>query len=70
MKICIAVNDNTADQYLDISRMIDRMKAHHYDGPLAIEFMWPYMDEGKDHMEELGKAIQVLKYQMELKGVL
>lgn len=70
MKICEAVDGNRADKYLDLGRMIDRMKAHAYDGALAIEFMWPYMDADKDHMEELGKAIQVLKYQMELKGVL
>ena len=70
MKICMAVDGNRADKYLDLGRMIDRMIAHNYDGALAIEFMWPYMDMEKDHMEELGKAIQVLKYQMELKGVL
>lgn len=62
IKICEAVNNNTEDKYLDVGRMVDMLKAVGYDGALALEFMWPYMSEDKDQIEEIGKAIQVMKH--------
>lgn len=64
IKICEAVKNNTEDKYLDIPRMISMLKAVNYDGPLALEFMWPYLeDTDKDPMEEFENAVKVIVYQ-------
>lgn len=65
VKICEAVQGNRADRYLDIGRLLRRLAANAYDGPLAIEFMWPYMSGEKDLQQELANAIQMLKYQLD-----
>ncbi len=70
IKICEAVDGCTKDRYLDIERMIQRLKANNYQGALTIEFMWPYMDPSKDLLQELGNAIRLLRYQMEKTGVI
>jgi hypothetical protein len=33
-----------------------------YTGPVALEFMWPYLKAGLDECAELEKAMQVLTY--------
>lgn len=64
IKICEAVKDNTEDKYLDIGRMLGRLKAHGYDGPVTLEFMWPYQVVGCDLRKALTDAIKVLDHQM------
>lgn len=59
------MKNNTEDKYLDIGRMIGRLKAHGYDGPLALEFMWPYQVVGSDLCKSLKDAIRVLDYQID-----
>lgn len=64
IKICEAVAGNTQDRYLDIKRMLDRLKAFDYNGPVALEFMWPYLEKGRDVKDALAGALQVMNYQL------
>lgn len=64
IKICKATKNNTEDVYLDIGRMRRLLEKYEYDGPVALEFMWPFLKKEEDHMEALENAIEVLKYQM------
>lgn len=64
VKICEAVKNNTEDKYLDIPRMISMLKSVNYDGPVALEFMWPYLkNTNKDPIEEFENAVKVIVYQ-------
>lgn len=60
LKICEAVQGDTADRYLDIPRMMKLLRKHHYDGPVALEYMWPYLSEDSDATEGLRAAVRVL----------
>lgn len=60
VKICEAVDGDTQDRYLDISRLMNLFGKHHYDGPVALEFMWPYLSPQQDATEEMRRAIRVL----------
>lgn len=64
IKICRAIEGNTRDAYLDLERMQRLLKKYEYDGPVALEFMWPLLKAGEDSVAELENAIEVLKYQM------
>jgi sugar phosphate isomerase/epimerase len=60
LKICEAVEYNTADRYLDVKRVFTQLNKAGYSGPVALEFMWPYLESGKNELAELEKAMQVL----------
>lgn len=64
IKICEAVDGETQDRYLDIPRLMNLFEKHHYDGPVALEFMWPYLSPQKDATEEMRRAIRVLCHQI------
>lgn len=62
IKICEAILGDTADRYLDIPRMMALLRKHQYDGPVALEYMWPYLKEGCDATAGLRGAIRALNY--------
>ncbi len=49
---------------MDIPRLMNLFEKHHYDGPVALEFMWPYLSPQKDATEEMRRAIRVLCHQI------
>lgn len=65
IKICRAIENNTRDPYVDIGRMKELLEKYEYCGPVALEFMWPFLDEKEDPTAELENAMEVLKYQMQ-----
>lgn len=64
IKICRVAEGSTKDVYLDIGRMRRLLEKYEYSGPVALEFVWPFLEEGENHTEALENAIEVLKYQM------
>lgn len=64
IKICRTVKNNTEDVYLDIGRMRGLLEKYEYEGPVALEFMWPLLKKEEDHTQALENAIEVLKYHM------
>lgn len=64
IKICRPLDNNTRDLYVDAGRMRELFKKYGYDGPVALEFLWPALNEREDKTEALENAIEVLKYQM------
>lgn len=64
IKICKALDNNTRDPYVDINKMRELFEKYEYDGPVALEFMWPFLDEKEDKTRALENAMDVLKYQM------
>ena len=59
IKICEAVSDRQ-DKYMDVERMFAMLRDDGYDGPVALEFMWPILDDDKDFCTELAKAVRVV----------
>lgn len=64
MKISKGIDGNTRDLYVDVARMRKMFEQYHYDGPVALEFMWPLLDKDEDAVAELENAMEVLKYQL------
>ncbi|MDR1503663.1 MAG: sugar phosphate isomerase/epimerase [Prevotella sp.] len=64
LKICEAVDNNRGDKFLDLERVLRQMKAHNYNGPVALEFMWPYILDNQQQYTGLKNAMQVLVYQI------
>jgi sugar phosphate isomerase/epimerase len=62
LKICEAVEHNTTDRYLDVKRVFAQLNKAGYSGPVALEFMWPYLKSDKNELAELEKAMQVLSH--------
>jgi sugar phosphate isomerase/epimerase len=62
LKICKAVEENTNDSFLDVKRVFNQLNRIGYTGPVALEFMWPYLEANMDECAELEKAMQVLAY--------
>jgi sugar phosphate isomerase/epimerase len=60
LKICEVIERNTTDRYLDVKRVFAQLNKAGYNGPLALEFMWPYLKSDKNELAELEKAMQVL----------